>query len=121
MLLWQVVIVSDPGEDIRLKKWAPGLSGVQTLKRGAVSVLKEKRYIFDKAFDSETDTLTVYNQSVKVSLGLENGQTRASYYKLDPASFSLPNPLEAMLNAVRNSSKYGVSFQFCRDLVWWLQ
>lgn len=57
----------DPGEEIRQKKWAESHQISQTMKRAASAQLsKEKRYIFDRTFDSLTDTRTLYCQSVQV-------------------------------------------------------
>ena len=62
-------MVRDQGEDVRSKKWVDGRPMSQSLKRGpAFQVLKERRYIFDRTFDSLSDTQTVYKEAVQARL-----------------------------------------------------
>jgi len=65
----KVVIVSDPGDDSRPKRWGELHMMGQAARCGnEAQLLKEKRYIFDRAFDGLADTQAVYNQSVRVTV-----------------------------------------------------
>lgn len=66
----QVVVVSEPLEDGRPKRFGEQtLTRLPSIRRASeMPTSKERRYIFDKAFDGSVDTQTLYNQSVRVSL-----------------------------------------------------
>ena len=60
--------MSEPSpEHERQRRWTEGPGLSQSLRKGP-KLLKEKRYVFDRAFDATADTQTVYQQSVKVSV-----------------------------------------------------
>lgn len=62
-----MVVVSDPDNGYRLRRWTKVQAMFQSLGRGSQTI-KENRYVFDRIFDSTVDTHTVYMQSVWVSL-----------------------------------------------------
>ena len=64
----QVIVVSEPQEEGRSKRLGEHtLNRLPSVRRQSVMPgLKEKRYIFDRAFDASTSTQTLYNQSVRV-------------------------------------------------------
>lgn len=61
----QVIVVSEPVDESRMRLWGEGR---QATLAPRVRALKEKRYIFDRAFDSSSNTSAVYSQSVRVWL-----------------------------------------------------
>lgn len=64
----QMIIVSEPGEEVRSRRWGESRPVTQVVRlRGEATMLREKRYIFDRAFDGLADTEAVYSQSVRVS------------------------------------------------------
>ena len=66
----KVIVVSEPADDHRSsRRWGVGQqlpSGMRLT--GEAQLMKEKRYIFDRAFDGTADTKAVYSQSVRVRL-----------------------------------------------------
>ena len=62
--------MSEPADEHRSsRRWGVGQqlpSGMRLT--GEAQLMREKRYIFDRAFDGTADTTAVYSQSVRVRL-----------------------------------------------------